>query len=170
MGANPAAGCNNKEEYGWALPLAGGVAHCAALEAARAATAAKGECNMCPIDPGALAEDPTGVQGEVEVGGEAELDPGLISGLETGLCGCGGGVGVWGLNRGFDSLDLRWDAIMSVMILLEDELHFDLFSFVAVVILLVFSFSSAGIKIEEAISFTTCSKTAARISSLAAWS
>ena len=57
-----------------------------------------------------------------------------------------------------------------VMILLEDELHFDLFSFVAVVILLVFSFSSAGIKIEEAISFTTCSKTAARISSLAAWS
>ena len=55
-----------------------------------------------------------------------------------------------------------------VMILLEDELHFD-FSFVAV-ILLVFSFSSAGIKIEEAISFTTCSQTAARISSLAAWS
>ena len=55
------------------------------------------------------------------------------------------------------------------MILLEDKLHFDLFSFVAV-ILLVFSFSSAGIKIEEAISFTTCSKTAARISSLAAWS
>ena len=55
------------------------------------------------------------------------------------------------------------------MILLEDdELHFD-FSFVAV-ILLVFSFSSAGIKIEEAISFTTCSQTAARISSLAAWS
>ena len=55
------------------------------------------------------------------------------------------------------------------MILLEaDELHFDLFSLV--VILLVFSFSSAGIKMEEAISFTTCSKTAARISSLAAWS
>ena len=115
MGANPAAGCNNKEEYAWALPLPGGVAHCAAaLEAARAATAAKGECNMCPIDPGALAEDPRGVQGDVEVGGEAELDPGLISGLETGLCGCGGGVGVWGLNRGFDSLDLRWDAIMSL--------------------------------------------------------
>ena len=47
------------------------------------------------------------------------------------------------------------------MILLEDdELHFD-FSFVVavVVILLVFSFSeSAGIKIEEAISFTTCSQ------------
>ena len=63
---------------------------------------------------GALAEDPTGVQGEVEVGGEAEFDPGLISGLETGLCGCGGGVGVWGRNRGFDSLDLRWDAIMSL--------------------------------------------------------
>ena len=112
MGANPAAGCNNKVEYAWALPLAWGVLPWAALEAARAATAAKGECNMCPIDPGALAEDPTGVQGEVEVGGEAELDPGLISGLETGLCGCGGGVGVWGLNRGFDSLDLRWDAIM----------------------------------------------------------
>ena len=60
-----------------------------------------------------------------------------------------------------------------VMILLEDdELHFDLLSFV--VILLLFSFSSAVIKIEEAISFTTCSqKTAAairRISSLAAWS
>ena len=55
-----------------------------------------------------------------------------------------------------------------VMILLEeDKLHFE-FSFV--VILLVFSFSSAGIKIEEAISFTTCSETAARISSLAAWS
>ena len=55
-----------------------------------------------------------------------------------------------------------------VMILLEeDKLHFE-FSFV--VILLVFSFSSAGIKIEEAISFTTCSQTAARISSLAAWS
>lgn len=56
------------------------------------------------------------------------------------------------------------------MILLDDdnELHFDLFSLV--VILLVFSFSSAGIKMEEAISFTTCSKTAARISSLAAWS
>ena len=114
MGANPAAGFNNKEEYAWALPLAGGVAPCAALEAARAATAAKGDCNMCPIDPGALAEDPTGVEGEVEVGGEAEFDPGLISGLETGLCGCGGGVGVWGLNRGFDSLDLRWDAIMSL--------------------------------------------------------
>ena len=57
-----------------------------------------------------------------------------------------------------------------VMILLDDDelLHFDLFSLV--VIILVFSFSSAGIKMEEAISFTTCSKTAARISSLAAWS
>ena len=56
MGANPAAGCNNKEEYAGPFPFAGGVAP-AALEAARAATAAKGECNMCPA-PGTLGTDP----------------------------------------------------------------------------------------------------------------
>ena len=58
MGANPAAGCNNKEEYAGVLPLApGGVTPPVAPEAAKAATAAKGECNICPTDPGAFAED-----------------------------------------------------------------------------------------------------------------
>ena len=147
MGASPAAGCNNKEEYAVALPLAGGVPP-AALEAARAATAAKGECNMCPADPGALAED-TGVEGEVEVGGEAELDPGLISGLETGLCG-GGGVGVCGLKRGLDSLVLTWDwAIMSEILFLGHLI----FSLVIVV--------AWGSSIEAIVSFTTCSSLAA---------
>ena len=114
MGANPAAGCNNKEEYaGPVLPLApGGVTPPVAPEAANAATAAKGECKMCPTDPGAFAED-TGVEGEFEVGGEAELEPGLISGLEIGLCS-GGGDGVCGLNRGLASLVLTWDAIISL--------------------------------------------------------
>ena len=84
MGANPAAGCNNKEEYAGLFPLAGGVAP-AAPEAAKAATAANGECNMCPTDPGGAFAEDTGVGGELEVGGEAELDPGLISGLKIGL-------------------------------------------------------------------------------------
>ena len=115
MGANPAAGCNNKEEYPGLPPLGGGpVVPCAALEAAKAATAAKGECSICPTDPGRWLAEDTGVEGEFEVGGEAELEPGLISGLEIGLLCSGGGVGVCGLNKGLVSFVLTWDAIMSL--------------------------------------------------------
>lgn len=60
-----------------------------ALEAAKAATAAKGECKMCP---GGEVVTLLGVVDGVEVGVD---DPvGLTSGLSTTEAGGGGGVGV----------------------------------------------------------------------------